>query len=304
MIAQDVTATFGFLEWQELYTRVKPYELFVDIPEGVEGLEMTNCIFTQKEVHVKDLRGSEADLSLNDQGFIYIKHRTCLTNEDLQSRERVEQIYYPQMEALLRKEVEEVDQVHFFDWRIRKHQPQPQAGPLDLNDRTVYLRPAIEMHVDQSPAAVVKRVQLQFGDEAERLLQGRVRIIKYVTSPLILPNYIEQSSVWRPLVDMVEDWPLALCDGRSIASSDLVETDNVRKHYTGSTMYTLYNPEQKWYYLNKQSREEVTIFKTFDSADFVASRATPHGSFQMPQISSDAKPRVSIEVRAMVFTHC
>jgi len=33
--------------------------------------------------------------------------------------------------------------------------------------------------IDQSPAAVLKRVKLQLGDEAELLLQGRVRIIKY-----------------------------------------------------------------------------------------------------------------------------
>ena len=66
-----------------------------------------------------------------------------------------------------------------------------------MNDLVTWLRPATHVHVgmmlnlhllppwitlsvleDQSPAAVLKRIQLQLPEEAEQLLQGRVRIIK------------------------------------------------------------------------------------------------------------------------------
>ena len=73
------------------------------------------------------------------------------------------------------------------------------------------------------------------------------------------------NSVWRPLIRSVEDWPLAVCDGATVSRSDLVETDHIRRHYTGSTMYLRHNPQQQFYYMSKQGRDDVLIFKQFDS---------------------------------------
>lgn len=56
-----------------------------------------------------------------------------------------------------------------------------------------------------------------------------------------------------------------MCDGRTVDSSDLVETDHVRRHYSGSTLYLMHNPAQRFYYMSKQSKNEVLIFKNFDS---------------------------------------
>lgn len=64
---------------------------------------------------------------------------------------------------------------------------------------------------------------------------------------------------------MVQDRPLALCDVQTINEEDLVEADHVRKHYSGSNYYALYNPRYRWHYLNQQRRDEVTLLKMFDS---------------------------------------
>ena len=66
-------------------------------------------------------------------------------------------------------------------------------------------------------------------------------------------------------MDAVEDWPLAICDGSTVGSGDLVETDHVRRHYTGSTMYLKHNQSQRFYYMSSQSKNDVLIFKNFDS---------------------------------------
>jgi hypothetical protein len=79
-------------------------------------------------------------------------------------------------------------------------------------------------------------------------------------------------SVWRPLIDSVEDWPLAVCDGQTVNWSDLVETDHVRRQYSGSTLYLMRNSEQRFYYMSKQSKQEVLIFKNFDSEKGVGAR--------------------------------
>ena len=73
------------------------------------------------------------------------------------------------------------------------------------------------------------------------------------------------NSVWRPLIRCVEDWPLAVCDGATVRKSDLVETDHIRRHYTGSTLYLQHNPKQCFYYMSKQGKDDVLIFKQFDS---------------------------------------
>jgi len=51
-----------------------------------------------------------------------------------------------------------------------------------------------------------------------------------------------------------------------VTGQDLVEADHIRRHYTGSMMYLKYNPEQRFYYMSKQSKEDVLIFKNFDSS--------------------------------------
>ena len=79
-------------------------------------------------------------------------------------------------------------------------------------------------------------------------------------------------SVWRPLIESVDDWPLALCDGSTVDDRDLVETDHVRRHYTGSTMYLMHNPGQRFYYLSNQGRNDVLLFKNFDSERGVKAR--------------------------------
>lgn len=73
-------------------------------------------------------------------------------------------------------------------------------------------------------------------------------------------------SAWKPLLDPVEDWPLAFCDSASMPDDDLIECDQVRRHFRGATMYALDNPGHRWYYLRDQRPEEVVLMKMFDSA--------------------------------------
>src|SRR6266487_6991857 len=126
---------------------------------------------------------------------------------------------------------------------------------------------------DQSPRSVVHRIQLQLGEDAAFLLQGRVRIIKWDYSRDSLIQYKDYDpqliipflSAWRPLQNAVHEWPLALCDSVSMPQQDLVECDHVRKRFKGTAYYSYYNPDHKWYYLGEQKPDEVTFLKIFDS---------------------------------------
>lgn len=56
-----------------------------------------------------------------------------------------------------------------------------------------------------------------------------------------------------------------MSDGRTVQRRDFVEADHVRRQYTGSTMYLMADPQQQFYYMSKQSQNDVLIFKNFDS---------------------------------------
>lgn len=79
-------------------------------------------------------------------------------------------------------------------------------------------------------------------------------------------------SVWRPLLNPVENYPLAVCDGSSVPEDKLLAVDHVRKHYVGEGLYPLADPQYRWYYLNQQTKDEVILIKTFDSKEGVAAK--------------------------------
>ncbi|KAF7504096.1 hypothetical protein GJ744_002861 [Endocarpon pusillum] len=279
-----VLASMKFLQWQSLYEVEKPFQIFINIPDHVEDKRTTNLVFEDNQLKVKDVRASATNFSLDQHGFIYRNHETAL--RDFTNRKHVEESYLPEVESLLRQEADGVDEVFFFDWRLRKNAPEVEGAVIDLNNLTEWLRPAMHVHVDQSPAAVLNRIQLQLCKDADRLLRGRVRVL----------------NVWRPLIDCVEDWPLAVCDGTTVEASDLVEADHVRRQYTGSTLYVRFNPRQEFYHMSKQRRNEVLIFKNFDSDPTKPASFAPHASFRHPHTPGIFIPRQSIEVRALVFT--
>lgn len=63
----------------------------------------------------------------------------------------------------------------------------------------------------------------------------------------------------------MEDWPLAVCDGRTVKKSSLIEADVVRRDYISSNMFLKYDEDHKWHYLDKQQANEILIFKQFDT---------------------------------------
>jgi hypothetical protein len=85
--------------------------------------------------------------------------------------------------------------------------------------------------------------------------QGRVRII----------------NVWRPLISSILDYPLSICSGasNSVSPSSLVETDHIRRHYMGSTMYLQHAPSLQFFYMSRQGMDDVLVFKNFDSDEEV-----------------------------------
>ncbi|KAF6229943.1 hypothetical protein HO133_004280 [Letharia lupina] len=200
----DEKTRLHFLKWQDLYKREKPFQIYIDVPKDAADQRQHNLVFEEGEVTViKNVRGHEDDYSLDKNGFCYLRHGTALEASRFYDRDAVEETYLPECEELLKSSIEGVDQVCIFDWRVRHHHPSsltiersqsvntlphPQircndlrkyeGTRIDFNNPVQPLGPATHAHIDQSPAAALRRVQLHLPDEADRLLQGRLRIIK------------------------------------------------------------------------------------------------------------------------------
>jgi hypothetical protein len=119
IVPQDEQARFKYLKWLDLYKIEKPFQLFLDIPEDSPDQRRSNLVYEDGPAEtVRDVRGHEADFSVDRNGFAYIKHDFTLSNEEFQNNSVVESTYLPECEKILRENLEGVDRVHFFDWRV------------------------------------------------------------------------------------------------------------------------------------------------------------------------------------------
>jgi len=126
-------------------------------------------------------------------------------------------------------------------------------------------------------------------------------------------------NVWRNIDrSPVMSEPLALCDGQSVAPSDLVVFEIHYQDRVGENYFAKYSPYHEWWYYPLITRDEVILIKQWDSAGglaqsggaYVASDGTHghapstfsfHTAFSDPRTPADAPERQSIEVRCVAF---
>ncbi|KAF8200286.1 hypothetical protein BJ912DRAFT_898308 [Pholiota molesta] len=247
--------------------------------DSITGERKENIGHTDKEVVIENVRGKEDTLSLDTTGFQYYKHPS--QHKAFRNDDDIRAEYYPESADLIKK-VTGASRVVFFDHTIRRHRP----GQLD--DSPENRQPVSAVHIDQSSAASVARVHRHLpAAEVPGLLAKRFQII----------------NLWRPIEHPAFDWPLALCDYRSVGADDVVPVALIyADREPGETLGVKYNKDHKWKYLHGMTPDEVALIKCHDSIqDGSVAVFTPHTGFFDPLTPADAPPRQSIELRALVF---
>src|SRR5262249_13011810 len=187
---------------------------------------------------------------------------------DLYDDKAVEEVYYPEIEMLLRAATG-ASRVVVFDVTRRSD------GGGGARNRDGLRGPASRVHVDYTLKSGPQRVRDFLGKaEAERLAKAGARIL--------------QANVWRPIRGPVERSPLALADAPSVRPEDLVASDQIFPDRVGEIYHLAYNPGQR------------LLIKGWDSLGDRA-RFTPHSAFELPETPADAAPRESIEVRTLAI---
>ncbi len=260
----------------------------VAIPYTVDNCEiLVNESFGPKNIHgrrsgtvelktVKLLNGRDLDerLSLDEQGFVFVEHKTKVA--DFFDEDQVKNIYYPEIEELIRKE-SGAWRVVIFDHALRSGDEQEREEKLIRN-------PVLQAHNDYTEWSGPNRLREILPEEADELLKHRFAIIQ----------------VWRAINLPIESNPLALADARSIAFDDLMVAERRYPHRVGQTYRLKYNPAHRWIYFPKMRRDEAIVFKVYDS-DKDRARFTAHTSFDDPATPAGAPPRQSIEMRAFAL---
>jgi hypothetical protein len=252
----------------------KPRSYMYEPPPGVPQI---NATYQSHSTTIRSLRPIAHRLSLDVEGFRLLNHRSEV--QDFYSDDEVRDRHYPEIEKLVAQATGAACVV-VFDHTVRSRREGVQ-----LVAGRVRRDPVPRVHNDYTVKSGPQRVRELFADEAEALLRRRFSIF----------------NVWRPIRGPLEDQPLALVDARSVAAEDFVATDLLYKDRTGEIYNVRHNPAHRWFYAPRMSRDEVLLFRSFDSAEDGRPRFVPHAAFEDPTAPRNALPRESIELLTLAF---
>lgn len=228
-----------------------------------------------KPVQIQNGRLLAGELSLEQNGFILVEHKTKV--HDFFNVDELQSIYYPEVEQLIKTALGAARAV-IFDHTLR-------SGDEAEREEKLVREPVLSAHNDYTEWSGPNRVREVLPDEADGLLSRRFAIIQ----------------VWRTINQPISSNPLALADARSVAMEDLLVAERRYPHRVGQTYRLKFNPTHRWIYFPEMRRDEALIFKVFDSERDGRARFTPHTSFADPASPPNASARQSIEVRAFAF---
>jgi hypothetical protein len=228
-----------------------------------------------KPMEVRDGRPMVGELDLDKHGFIFIEHKTKVA--DFFDAEQLKSVYYPEVERVI-KDASGASRVFLFDHTLR-------SGDEGERETKLIREPVLSAHNDYTEWSGPQRVRDLLPDEAEELLKRRFAIIQ----------------VWRAINQPIESNPLAVADASSVAFDDFLVAERKYPDRVGQTYRLKHNPDHRWYYFPRMRRDEALVFKVYDSARDGRARFTPHTSFDDPKSPPDARPRQSIEARALAF---
>ncbi|TAJ28421.1 MAG: methyltransferase [Reyranella sp.] len=244
-------------------------------PPAGTGLPRRDGNYRDFKVRIHDARPLVGDLSLDRQAFILTHHDTEV--RDFLDEEEVRTRYHAEVEALIKRETG-ASKVVVFDHTVRTADRALERGL-----RT----PVRSVHNDYTERSGPQRVRdLLPPEEAEQRLKKR----------------FAEYNVWRNIDDQpIEMAPLGFVDSESIAPRDLAVCDLVYADRTGEIYQGVYNADHRWFYFPKMTRDEAILIKCYDSMKDGRARFSLHAAFDDPTSPANARPRQSIEARALAF---
>jgi len=267
---------------------------------------------------IKDARPLQdaGSLSLESNGFALVGHNTVLNKEDFyKGRGLIESVYYQEMEQLIHQTLG-ADRVFVFASQVRNSTKATELNPAELNpfeEKTPTMGKAEANWAPVQVSSYAGKVHTDFtGSKSAEKFYRAAGIPEGVKVRYVLIN------AWRNIseTDPVYNHPLALLDSTTITEEEMVRVNEQLKHGARcqfrdgmstndcAEQYRLTAEradEHRWFYYPHMRKDEVLLFKQFDSDPRRSSRFTFHSSFSDPDVEPDLPKRESVEVRAMAI---
>jgi hypothetical protein len=253
------------------------------------GAELNTGRYESCRVLIRNARTAIEPPTLDSHGFALAKHRSMV--RDFRDTAEIEQCY-PAEGVELVKQLTGAPIVVPLGWVRRS---ALTSGGSQLQP------PASDVHVDMTE------------DRAARL----ARALYEKSCPQQPPfKRFLASSLWRCFSGPPQDWPLAVCDGRSVdPRADGVPNIMVRvaelpdlaaipielpdEASLPAAWVFRFNPTHRWWYFPDMTPEEVILLKLHDS-DHSRTWLAPHTAFRDGHCGA-TRPRESIEMRSVAF---
>ena len=250
-------------------------------------------------VTIRDARPRASSFTLASHGFQLFGHRSDVGN--FLDREEVDAKYPQEVVAAIRGWTG-ADRVATMSWMVRtsgeiESSAQDQVG---YKHQGGVQPPAAEAHCDAEPGRV--------DNMALALYQKR-----FPDAPPF--KRFLYTSFWRAFSPPPQDYPLALCDGNSVADDEGVpNTLHVVDRIPGreemlrpmpdegqrvAAAIFHHNPQHRWWYFSNMRREEALLLVFHDSRRTRPWRV-PHTAFHDTS-RPEAHPRASIEFRSVAY---
>lgn len=263
------------------------------------GHELNTATNKPYDVTVRDGRGLEDHFTLDVQGFKLAKHETAV--QDFSDNEVIASVYAKEIAELVKRETG-ADFVATTNWMVRTSGDIADNSAVNNYAHNGGVQPvAGEAHVDTN-----KKSSAMMAEKAyQKFFPGQPAYKRCI----VMSN-------WRTFSPPPQDWPLAMCDYRSVAEDEgypntlvVVDKEPTKEEQRAviadedirPTAYIFtHNPNHRWWYFSKMQPDEVLMFKFYDSDQSVAWRV-PHTAFYDPSFGSDAVTRRSIEFRTVAY---
>lgn len=262
------------------YLRSELDHVFVEFTARILGPETVE----QRSVQIRNGRASARPPSLEREGFQLAEHQSRVV------RERMDELIAERSPLETPRST-----LDYWDETIPLLQQLSGAREvLALNASTVRYSAKADKKKHMTPAGWA---HLDYDvDESEQQLKETLEALGREVAPF--SRYVLYQG-WRALTPPPQDFPLAICDGRTVVSADMTPITYHMKTEARDVTYrsrgAKFSDRHEWWYFPDMTIDEMLVFVGFDSAT-PHSTNTLHVAFR-DETARNPVPRASVESR-------
>jgi len=273
-----IESTMYYLEKTPLYDTEKPYTMRYKPEEEIPQTNFKKC---ERPMTARSMRApGSGPFRFEECGFQLVEFHSKMSYDDFWDSDKTQDVYIQEVRETIKKALG-AKFVWVLDYAVRRRHA---SFPVSTGENYQYDQPTALAHVDFTKEEGERIIRILFGDRADDVLRGRWQAV----------------NLWKPIKGPLNDWPLGLCDTRSVDyPQDTIAGDVVFDGFVTENLQVVHNSNFEWYYLPDHETWEALIFKSGDSEEG-ATPGTPHSGFYNPH-ASKVELRESLDCRCFAF---